>query len=811
MSHGVIYSFSEPLSSWSEGAALATVYGPKGARLLCLPRAWTPAFALVPATAAESLISAGDGDLEGILRPLLGLPESTGKVIVRSSVIGETIWDRGTYRSRDVDATPSNIPFSQLRSAVSDVIASAGERNAALILQAFILRREWGEFGNLQRVSKTRDHWELSIQAIDGTYRTSRFNSQRDVALPVTDALEIKSGLSRERFFGSIGAWLNNELVRGTRDRVNCEWVRSDNGYFLVQIDAEDEDIYGINPMQIYIPPSIVPKNRSCKIVRFPNDTDIKTWDKLKVLDDLWEKDGIAKPSLYFLPISTIADKVTKKSLCAELEAVFERDIVVRTSVRSGHEKLTNLPRSGCMSPADTASWCIRKSRELVNEYPNVEFAFVLHRYIASAASAWVRAEPENPVVEVHGNWGLPDALQYYPYDIWEVHVPKEEVIEYPDYKSDVIFPDTNGEWRHERVNNIVARYQSLNRGQILDVAKRTLEIVQRLKKPCHVMWFVGCKDISGTSLNVPWYWTEAHDAETNPERGNPSWFVVRGYKELTQIQTLKAARRNLAISLLPETTDLLRDNKFLNDLADIIQPLDVPVSLHGSTLAHAYYQLRRRDCTIIAAGEKQHLRTRHHETFGKLVRDKIPERIAKNKEQQMTAILPPDSRVPFLIAKFVEELLEVREAQNERQKLEELSDVYEVFRALVKNYHADMASIIEKADRKREKVGGFEEGQFLLETSLPTKKREGLKRSSLAGSLPMVKKIDGKIYKIPFTYFGFAEIGRPLSIFFEDEKVFFVIVLRNDCIEISVQEQPEQLKLDFDFPLNLGANESSQ
>jgi hypothetical protein len=74
--------------------------------------------------------------------------------------------------------------------------------------------RARGEFGNLLRVSKTRDHWELSSNASGATSRV-RFNTQRDEAANSRSPLELKRGVPRERLFGSIAAWLNNYLRRG--------------------------------------------------------------------------------------------------------------------------------------------------------------------------------------------------------------------------------------------------------------------------------------------------------------------------------------------------------------------------------------------------------------------------------------------------------------------------------------------------------------------------------------------------------------------------------------------------------------------
>ena len=70
---------------------------------------------------------------------------------------------------------------------------------------------------------------------------------------------------------------------------------------------------------------------------------------------------------------------------------------------------------------------------------------------------------------------------------------------------------------------------------------------------------------------------------------------------------------------------------------------------------------------------------------FGKLVRDKIPAKIAARQEVEVTRKIPGKLRMGFLISKLFEEALEVREAVEVTQKTEELADLFEVFRAIAR------------------------------------------------------------------------------------------------------------------------------
>lgn len=106
---------------------------------------------------------------------------------------------------------------------------------------------------------------------------------------------------------------------------------------------------------------------------------------------------------------------------------------MVRTSVLAGREKLPNLPRTEGVGPRDAAEWCLAQRSSFAGEgVPLDSLAFVTHRFVPARASVWARADPSNPVMDINGLWGLPDALQYCPYDIWEVHVPTETATRLP-------------------------------------------------------------------------------------------------------------------------------------------------------------------------------------------------------------------------------------------------------------------------------------------------------------------------------------------------------------------------------------------
>jgi hypothetical protein len=641
-----LFSTDSPPLGWSDAESQKLIYGPKGALLAVVPRSWSPPFVLIPASFLQRPERDGKEFLtlsNELWSRIASLAADDRQLIVRSSILGESIWDRGTYKSVVIqsDALRASLP-----GAAAEILASAGSKRTALVIQRYVQPRARGEFGNLLRVSRTRDHWELSTEYTgEGTSRI-RFNAQRDEAAPLNSPLLVRRGLPQERLFGSIAAWLNNELLRGQPQRINCEWITNNNCIFIVQIDEEDEDLYGVNPFQINVAPFLRSETPSGSLLLRADKAALRTWDKLKVLDELWEQDVEHKPVLFYIPLSNVPSSINLLQL-QELEQEFRThvgpdSIIVRTSGRADAEKSPNLPRTECLKPAQAVAWCVEQRDSFELQGVDLRgFAFVTHRFIASRASAWVRAAPRSPSVEIHGLWGLPDALQYCPYDIWEVHVPTEVATEYPEYKSNILIPRDDGGWEYVRIKNDLARFLSIGRREAIEIASRSIAIAERIGKPCHIMWFVGCIESDGTKFNMPWYWVEGYEAEKNLDRTNYKVVTISDPSSLEQYKKQTGSRLRQAIELRPTNLNLMRDTKFIDSVGAAAATLGVPVVLSGSTLAHAYYQLRRQGSTVVTRGEKEYSRVRRNLEFGKLVRDKIPERIAQRKETETTRVVP--------------------------------------------------------------------------------------------------------------------------------------------------------------------------
>jgi predicted house-cleaning noncanonical NTP pyrophosphatase (MazG superfamily) len=102
---------------------------------------------------------------------------------------------------------------------------------------------------------------------------------------------------------------------------------------------------------------------------------------------------------------------------------------------------------------------------------------------------------------------------------------------------------------------------------------------------------------------------------------------------------------------------------------------------------------------------------------FNKLVRDNIPDIIANNGEESVTRVLEDKKYKLELYKKLLEEANEVINSKSPDETIEELADVLEILRAIAKLNGKELDDIIEVADQKKSKRGGFEKRIFLEKT----------------------------------------------------------------------------------------------
>lgn len=100
---------------------------------------------------------------------------------------------------------------------------------------------------------------------------------------------------------------------------------------------------------------------------------------------------------------------------------------------------------------------------------------------------------------------------------------------------------------------------------------------------------------------------------------------------------------------------------------------------------------------------------------YNKLVRDNIPDIIRKNGGEPYFRRLNDEEYWEYLLKKDNEELDEVRTAPSIQERKKELADKLELIRAMAEFNGFTLQDIVEEADKKKEKNGGFQK-RFLLE-----------------------------------------------------------------------------------------------
>ena len=102
---------------------------------------------------------------------------------------------------------------------------------------------------------------------------------------------------------------------------------------------------------------------------------------------------------------------------------------------------------------------------------------------------------------------------------------------------------------------------------------------------------------------------------------------------------------------------------------------------------------------------------------YNKLVRHNIPTIIEQDNEVPFTRILNDNDYKKELYKKLKEECDEVIDSKNTFELLEELADLLEVIKSIAQLEDKTIEDIIETANQKKLKRGGFEKRIFLEKT----------------------------------------------------------------------------------------------
>ncbi|WP_156933238.1 nucleoside triphosphate pyrophosphohydrolase [Mesorhizobium sp. LNJC399B00] len=763
---------------------------------------WTPEYLLLSTAWVDSL---ADGPVS------LDLPEGLKNrpLIVRSSIVGETIWDRGTFLSIPFDDPPDQ---SAVREAISKIRGHATAirpgAKVAIILQRFLPNCIKGTLGNLNRLSRTREHWTRFTEVDGYNLAPDRFNSQRDAPAQHQTELIPSAQKPIDRVFASTCRWLIDHFSPVLRrDRMLLEWAEADGRLYLLQCDLDDDNLEGVDPNDLPIYSKLIVSDTPPAILSEANDDNIPIWDKLKILEELSIDYAPLPQKLYVLSYrdasKILTERSQRESLIAELQKFFEEMAVIRVSRRSGADKTTNLPcTSSCLDPISAAAWMHQQLEAHTSQGGELEdLAFILHKYIGARAGAWALYDPDSPYIQVHANWGLPDSLQFYPYDAWDVHTITEEVTAYPSYKSHFLWPNEKGEWTFKQIRNGIGRHQCLRANEVLEIARKTNIIGTKLGKRVAIMWFAGVELASGGVLCLPWYRTyEYSNPDLDSAIGQDHVVVpVRAPGDLENVKAIVPilpSGKKVAMDIQP-SEHLVRDHKFLGEIISLAQTVGSSVIYSGSPLSHPYFQLQGKVPVYLRLHRKS-FRTRGRIKYQKLVRDRIPERIRSKRERVVFANLKPDEILQLLIGKLIEESQELLAAEGQDATAEELADVYEVLRGIMHQAGVDEKKVLEIADAKREKVGGFDHGVFLLETSLPKPGEPTIENRDVNFGTLVGEEYAGDRVRVPFSLLGnLSKSGERLFRIPGSDKGVRLSAGR-DGFELSLEQLEHQLDISF-------------
>lgn len=728
------------LSNGTEQYCGSTIVGAKGASLARLPHDWTPPFFVITVDAYKSWISrfnANSSDIlvtpkwltmQRLISEALQSLELGGQamLLARSSAEQETLRDRGRYDSILCKCDIHSISDGVVRiwRGFYEQQSAGADAGIAVIVQRHVTATAAGHLANERRVSRSPRQWLCELE--DGLqqktkhimFRTTGHNTAEEINLKCSTADELKLRLQEiaESFTVQAG-------------RHHFEWVWDSNKLWVVQWDHEEE-FRGPRPGALYRDAVATDPVGTLRVF-VPEQQTKGSWRKIEALRT-FRSCGLPTAQVFVLENQRTQKELAggriSKRLQGDLLQLLKAPIVIRTDVDSvlPREHFL-LPRTDSVRSVEGAADFLQTTTaKLVRDgLAPGQFCFIAHRFIPAAACAQSFNPPGVPRVRVDSSWGLPDGLQFYPHDSFEVDLSRNNAIK-QRIRSKVEYFDVDelGRWVDRKSGAPWDWKPSLTKAQVIEIARYTSKIALYLKKPVDVMFFV---DVSGSTGHpagpcLPWYYTTEGIQDTSEPRAYGRFGINRltvsndrDLELLTRKADAAASNvRSLHIHLRP-IPDLVRSTEFLENVGALCINRGMAIELEGSILSHAYYVLSRLGVKIRCVDPFQP-RSRPLK-FGKLVRNLIPLRIVSRGEAARVQRVSATQLVQLLKAKAVEEALELNAEEGAEGTLEELADVLEVISTICDLYDHSFDELLRVAERKRAERGGFEKGFVLVQT----------------------------------------------------------------------------------------------
>ena len=728
---------------FSELDQLPAEIGPKATGLLAIPADWVPPFIAISPTLYSSFWSSPEEDRDDILKrwfkKIQVALQRTGiqakhELIIRSNALEETLDDRGKYSSQ---VTTSSQLLECLRRLLETMGCESTRSKIGLIIQVFIRPMAKGHLSNQRRVvHEYRDALVETENIQNGVISEERISfRQWRKATPVNEGALVVKQLNQ------VSTVLREPLAHAARRsaRIHYEWVWDGAVVHIVQADVAPDKTTGINPQSVIGQPVADETQLTYRRFRVAAESDVDAPGKLSN-HFMYRREGFWQPEFYILDdvqtIESCLRGTIEDKLGQDLVELTQAPMMIRTAYAK--ERIPLLPRSPLlMNAEDAVAWLSRCFAPHIKEI-NVDprgLTLIAHHYIHAAASAFSIASPSKQEVMIEALWGTPEGLYFYPCDVYTVHTLKDDannitVSDYrrfrikrtPRWKSHFVAPNDKGHFTRYEIKVPWDWKDSIQKdGTLCEIAAFTRKLAAIEKQPVSLMWFLDCNILGGKVSAIPWYHESLEDQpyqssfQRNTRDRNYTIATEADLRVLESVaQQERDTNRRIVIELRPAEEVAIRDEGFAQRVGGIARKLDATIILHGASLSHIYYVLRRGGATVV---------TRHladiasiREVHEKLVRDRIPEAVTKGGEVAKVVTLAPEAKLAALKIKLVEEAFEVRDASRE-QVVEELADVLEVYLALAQAIGVSPEEIDQVRTSKARERGGFDKGLMLIET----------------------------------------------------------------------------------------------
>lgn len=701
--------------------------GLKAFGLSSIPHLWVPDFFVITNENLKYYLKKRD-KFESILSTIGFLNQN---LYIRSSAVDESIELRGTYQSFETNT-------EKLFETITQILAYVRTVNTKIhwVIQKSVKTKAKGHLSNERRIGKDLRDFALETELQSGQLSKNKaVRPWRDGTLGELSPLVCTSPLAIDKHIKPVMLWAHKNKLR-----LHFEWVWDGESIWLVQADLCNKE------------KGEIPEN----LLNNTNNNDIASYNDLNIFRQAIEKDyhsfnklnnaRIYKNDLGFdIGDFYIIDNIheIKNLINGNPSQKIEEDIkkllklgplVIRTDVLNREQHM--LARSDELR--DVVSVFNWFQNTLKQDYLDIvnnieDYIFICHNFIPAIASAWSFAEPNKRNVRIEALWGIPEGMYWFSHDVYEVdtqslNLEKSEnqlknykVSSRIRYKDRFIAPNEEGRWITYKTDERCDWKDTLGDLNICNgIALNSRKLSNILNEPVNIMWFIKAHKNNQVIDYMPWY---HHKFELDKRKINkvskfkqPDQHVAT-INTLSDWEVLKSNGKVLdRIIILPREEQMIRNDSFINQLADYVKEKNIVIELHGGILSHAFYMLQDRGCKV----EVNDLFGKKEDTlvFKKIVRDKIPENIEFKGEAVVKKEVRGELLTKALKTKLIEEAFEVNDATSTTEIMEELADVLEVIEALKTNLEISDAEIKEIQDIKRQEKGGFDKGIILLKTS---------------------------------------------------------------------------------------------